>query len=190
MKLKDEEKRIRIKNETINIIFVKGFAGVKMAELAKKVGISPSTLYVYYKNKEDLIVSICSELIQEQMTISKENFKEEFSLELKLKSLWMQWIHFGVNNHKEMSFLTQVKQSPYYQKVPQNIRDDKMKFGINLIETGKKEQILKNYETEIILGIIDALLKQTIFFITSKQLKLNEKDVNMMFNITWNAIKH
>ncbi|WP_196884952.1 TetR/AcrR family transcriptional regulator [Aureivirga sp. CE67] len=190
MKLKDEEKRIRIKNETINIIFEKGFAGVKMAELARKVGISPSTLYVYYKNKEDLIVSICSELIKEQMKKSKQNMNENLSFKLQLKSIWLHWVNFGINNHKEMSFLTQVKQSPYYQKVPQDIRDDKMKAGIGLIEMGKEAKELKNIDTGIILGIIDAMLKQTIFFVTSKQLSIKEKDLNMMFDITWNAIKH
>ena len=52
MKLKDEAKRQAIIEKTVDIVFEKGFAGIKMADLARKVGVSPSTLYVYYKNKE------------------------------------------------------------------------------------------------------------------------------------------
>ena len=56
MKLKDTAKKEAIVAETIDIVFRKGFSGIKMAELARLVGVSPSTLYVYYKSKEDLIV--------------------------------------------------------------------------------------------------------------------------------------
>ncbi len=189
MKLKDEGKKRAIDEKTLDIVFDKGIAGIKMAVLAKDVGISPSTLYVYYKNKEDLIVSLFTTIIKEQMTISKNENQLDLPFKLRLKKMWLQWLHFGVNNYKEMGFIEQVKQSPYYVKIPSKVKEEKTELGVELLEEGKLKGVIKNIENELHVAVISAILSQTVKLILSKELSLNEKNSDKMFSFVWDAIK-
>ena len=77
MKLKDNNKEIAIIEQTLNIVYETGIAGVKMSKLAKQVGISPSTLYVYFETKENLIVSIGLKILKD-ITERLESFSYIF----------------------------------------------------------------------------------------------------------------
>jgi len=189
MKLKDEEKKKMIVQKTLDIVYLKGFSGVKMAELARLVGVSPSTLYVYYKNKEDLIISMCTELMNNQAEKSVSEIAPGIPYQLKLKKLWLFWVSFSINNAKEMSFLIQVKQSPYYDKVPEEVKMNKLKVGFELIDYGKQEGLIKDLDNEIIVAIMGAILTETVTLITNKKIKFNNKDLDMMFSLLWDAIK-
>lgn len=189
MKLKDESKKQAILEKTIDIVFEKGFAGVKMAELARMVGISPSTLYVYYKNKEDLIISISTELIKNVSQSSNKEVKEGLPYKLTLQAVWLYWLNFGVNHSKEMSFLHQLKQSPYYKLIPREIKDEKAKLINDLLELGKKEGLIKKVDNEILSAVIGSIMGETVKLILTKNIKLNKNDNDLMFSFVWDAIK-
>ena len=189
MKVKDPLKQQAIIEKTIDLVFEKGFAGVKMADLAKRVGISVSTLYVYHKNKEELIVSVYKELISIQTKQSEKNIPKDLPYKLKLKSLWLYWIDFSINHGKEMSYLNQIKQSPYYNLVPTEVKEIGYSVGFELFDLGKKEGLLKDVENHIIVTIFGTLLVATVKLILDKKLQLNEKDSDLMFSFLWDSIK-
>ena len=189
MKLKDQDKKEAIYAETLNIVFSKGIAGIKMADLAKRVGISPSTLYVYHKNKEELIVSLFTDLIKEQTNIFRSHLDADIPYKLKLKKLWLQWLQFSIDNHKEMNFLKQFKRSPYMDKVPEAVKADKHKLSEDLLNEGKTQLVIKNVPNKILEGIVEANMLQTTTMIMEKQISLAEKDTDMMFSFLWDAIK-
>lgn len=189
MKLKDDTKRIAIIDQTIDIVFDKGFSGIKMAGLARNVGISPSTIYVYFKNKEDLIVSISSEIIKNASEMSHREVKESLPYKLKLKAIWLYWLNFGVNHIKEMSFLQQVKQSPYYDLIPKEIKDEKVRLSNDLLTLGKREGLIKNLDNNILSAIITAIMSENVNLVLNGELELNQKDIDLMFSLLWDAIK-
>lgn len=189
MKLKDASKKAAIKAKTIDIVYDKGFAGIKMANLAEMVGVSPSTLYVYYKNKEDLIVSVATDLIHSISQESNNEVKESLPFKLKLKTVWFYWLNFSVNKSREMSFLQQLKQSPYYQLVPAETKDAKMHLANSLLDLGKKEGLIKDVDNEVLGAVIGSLLSETSKLILNKKLALKKNDNDLMFSILWDAIK-
>ncbi|WP_299780961.1 TetR/AcrR family transcriptional regulator [uncultured Formosa sp.] len=190
MKLKDELKREAIINETIAIVYAKGFAGVKMAHIAKKVDISPSTLYVYFKSKDDLISSIATDLLKNITNISQNQLKQDLPYKLKFKAIWVFYINFGINNRKEMSFITQVKQSPYFDMIPEHIRHLKSSFILDLLDEGKQQGLIKDVDNTILSALLGAFLTETIKLIDSKLLQLQEEDINTMFLLAWDAVKN
>ncbi len=189
MKVKDLLKQQAIIEKTIDIVFEKGFAGVKMADLAKRVGVSVSTLYVYYKNKEELIVSVYQELISFQTKQSEKNITRELPFKLKLKSLWLHWVNFSLNHRKQMSYLFQIKQSPYYDLVPKEVKEIGYSVGFELFDLGKKEGLLKDIDNQIIMTVFGTLLSSTVKLVEKRELDLNEKDSDLMFSMLWDAIK-
>lgn len=189
MKLKDQDKKEAIYAETLNIVFSKGIAGIKMADLAKRVGISPSTLYVYHKNKEELIVSLFTDLIQAHTIAFRSHLDADIPYKHKLKKIWLQWLQFSIDNHKEMNFMKQFKRSPYMEHISESVKADKQKMGDDLLNQGKAQLMIKNVPNNILHSVIEANMLQTTTMIMEKQISLNEQDTDMMFNFLWDAIK-
>lgn len=189
MKPKDETKEKAIIDVTLDVVYKKGFSGLKMAEIAKNVGLSPSTLYVYFKNKEDLIVSVCTSIFAKMSGTSDTQVDLSLPYKMRLKKKWLSLVNYGLNHAKEMSFLKQIKQSDYYDKVPETVKLAKYRSGIQLVEDGKSEGLIKNMENNILLSIIGAFASETIKLINEKEIKLLEPDLDMMFLLLWDALK-
>ncbi|MFB9053672.1 TetR/AcrR family transcriptional regulator [Formosa undariae] len=190
MKQKDDLKREAIINETIAIVYAKGFAALKMAHIAKQVDISPSTLYVYFKSKDDLITTIATDLLKNITDISRDQLKTDLPYKLKFKAIWIFYINFGINNRKEVSFIHQVKQSPYFEMIPKDIRYLKSSFILDLLDEGKQEGLIKNLDNAILSVLLESFMNETVKLIDSKTLQLNEKDTNTMFTLAWDAIRN
>ncbi|OUS02864.1 hypothetical protein A9Q86_02105 [Flavobacteriales bacterium 33_180_T64] len=189
VRVKDNAKRLAIIENTLDIVFEKGFAGIKMADLAKRVGISPSTLYVYYKSKEELVVSVFKELIKHKTAQSEKDIAKDLPYKLKLKALWLYWINVSINQSKEMNYINQIKQSPYYDLVPDDIKDIGYSVGFDLFDLGKSEGLIKNVDNEILATIMKALLMQTVTMIADNRISLDKKNSDLMFSFLWDAIK-
>ena len=57
MRTKDEGKQDAIIKATIKLVNEIGFVSSSVAKIAKEANVSPATIYVYYQNKEDLLIS-------------------------------------------------------------------------------------------------------------------------------------
>ena len=189
MRVKDEAKKEAIIQHTLDVVFEKGIAGVKMSNLAGRVGVSPSTLYVYYKSKEELIVSLFKEIMEEQTLITRKKIKQELSFKLKLKGIWLQWLEYSLNNYKEMNFLRLVKQSPYFDKLPDTTKADKIELGRDIFSDAIGEHTVKEVDSQILSAIVSALLHQATTLIMNKELSFNTKDTDLLFSFVWDAVK-
>lgn len=189
MRLKDETKRLSIIEQTLNIVYEDGIAGLKMVKLAKRVGISVSTLYIYYSNKEDLVTSIHKELLSKFAMESRKAIDEDLPFKLKLKSLWLFWINMFIENSKQINFFRQIKQSPYGKKLLGETKDINQKLTIELLEVGKSEGLIKDIDNEYLIEIMKALFKHFVELISLQKIKLNEQEINTWFGFYWDAIK-
>jgi len=189
VKVKDEHKRLRIIEKSMDLVYTQGIAGVKMAQLAKLVGISPSTLYVYFKSKEELLHSIYSELMNKDLDSSPITEEIDLPFKLKLKKMWLQWTNFAINNAKEMNFITQFKQSPYYEKLPEEVRDKNKQMVKDMFNDGIQEGLIKDLPFDILTAVMLGMMQQTVQLVLSKKMTLNQENADLMFSITWDAIK-
>lgn len=90
MRTRDESKESAIRAQAIEMIVRDGFDGLSMQKLAKAAGVSPATIYIYWKNKEDLLNHLF-QLVQENFS---RRALEGFSSEMGLREgLWMQWVN-------------------------------------------------------------------------------------------------
>ncbi len=88
MRTRDESKETSIKAKAMEMIVAEGFDGLSMQKLAKAAGVSPATIYIYWKNREDLL----SQLFHEVQGTFTEFALEGFYPELSLRDgLWLQW---------------------------------------------------------------------------------------------------
>ncbi|MFB6457231.1 TetR/AcrR family transcriptional regulator [Chitinophaga sp. Hz27] len=88
MRYRDENKIQNIKEKAIEMIAKEGYENFGINRLAKAAGVSPATIYIYYKDKEDLISNIVSEASDAMVKAIFHDFDPESSFE---EGLWKQW---------------------------------------------------------------------------------------------------
>ena len=106
------------------MLVAEGIEGFSVNKLAKACGISVATLYIYYKDKDDLITSVAMEESKRMSRSILEGFDPESSFEAGLRIQWHNRYRFMVDNPMAMRMLEQLRSSPFHEKVFTSITDD------------------------------------------------------------------
>ena len=61
---KGDDKRDRIMNAAITTFAQNGYHQATMAAVAREAGVAAGTIYLYFKSKDDLLISIFEEKVQ------------------------------------------------------------------------------------------------------------------------------
>lgn len=85
-----------------------GFEQFSMRRLARKVGYSPTTLYIYFRDKQDIIFSLCEELFDHYLTELQRVAETEVAPLERLKKLFLLSIDFGCSHqdHYRVAFFS------------------------------------------------------------------------------------
>ena len=59
------DKRGRILDAAVRIFAEKGFYNAKVSEIARVAGVADGTIYLYFKSKDDLLISIFEDRMEE-----------------------------------------------------------------------------------------------------------------------------
>lgn len=113
MRNRDLNKENSIKQKAIEIIVKEGLDGFTMSKLAKACHISVGTPYVYYKDKDDLIIKL---VIEEGNTMEIEinkGFDPDSSLEEGLRVQWTNRYNYALKNPLLLPFFEQINNSHY-----------------------------------------------------------------------------
>lgn len=84
---RDEGKRRRILDAALKVFARDGYYNAKVSEIAKLAGVAHGTIYLYFKNKEDLLISIFKELVGELLEHVKAEVERVSSPKEKLRRL-------------------------------------------------------------------------------------------------------
>jgi len=74
-KRKDNEKYHRIIEAATKVFAKNGFYQSKIAQIAKEAGVADGTIYIYFENKDDILIS----LFEEQMKAVLDNMAHQVS---------------------------------------------------------------------------------------------------------------
>ena len=88
MRTRDTDKERLVIEKAVGQIVQDGLQGFSMNKLAKACNISVATLYIYYKDKDDLIIKIGSEIGEKFFTTAINDFSADMSFK---DGLWKQW---------------------------------------------------------------------------------------------------
>ncbi|NMH98725.1 TetR/AcrR family transcriptional regulator [Pseudonocardia acidicola] len=72
MLTKADAQRQRVVSESVEIFSRRGFRATSMNEIAAAVGLSKPTLYHYFRSKEELLVRIYSDVLDESLEMGRE----------------------------------------------------------------------------------------------------------------------
>ena len=117
MRTRDENKEQLVRQKAIELVVKDGLEGFSMQKLAKAAGVSPATLYIYYKDKDDLITSIGREIGSKFSQVVLQDFDPNLSFSEGMKIQWRNRARYSFDHPLEVDFYEQVRSSSFREKV-------------------------------------------------------------------------
>jgi len=117
MRTRDTDKEKLVIEKAVEQIVHDGLQGFSMNKLAKACNISVATLYIYYKDKDDLIIKIGSEIGEQFFSTAIKDFSSDMSFK---DGLWKQWQNraaFALENPVRVKCFEAMKHTPYAEAI-------------------------------------------------------------------------
>ncbi|RWY55806.1 TetR/AcrR family transcriptional regulator [Mucilaginibacter gilvus] len=145
MRTRDNSKEQLVKQKAVELMVKHGMEGFSMNKLAKECRISVATLYIYYKDRDDLIMNIAAEggtLFSDALI---KDFDPDASFEAGLRVQWRNRYQF-MKEHPQLNlFFDQLRSSSYQEKFLagflQEFKQMMGKFMHNVIARGEIEKM-------------------------------------------------
>lgn len=151
------DKHTRIINAAIKVFAKNGFYNSKVSEIAKEAEVADGTIYLYFKSKDDILISLFEESMDE--IIQKINSEVE-GINNPLEKLKI-FINVHLNLLKDNQSLAEViqvelRQSSKFVKEYENIKfQEYLNIISGILKEGQEKGI---FEKEVMPGIFKRML--------------------------------
>lgn len=132
MRPKNLEKEASIRQKALAIISEEGLENLSMQKLAKAAGVSPRTIYIKYKDKEDFLIKLfIDEVLGAYEAASLQGFSEEMSFAEGLQCIWINAWNYFLAHREAFALMQYGRSSPLLNQAyrERNIQEG-MYFGL------------------------------------------------------------
>lgn len=173
-----------------------GLDGFGVNKLAKAAGVSPATIYIYYKDREDLIVQTAIRVTAKMLEESLKDFDpENMSFEEGLRKQWQNRSRYFISNPLDVEFIEKMRYSHLYDKVSDSVynvfKEVMGKFYRSAVTKGELMQL----PIEVYWSMAFAPLYQLIKFHSQaksfgdKKFVFTEEDMEQTLQLVLKALK-
>ena len=150
MRTRDRDKEKLVIEKAIEQIVTDGIQAFSMNKLARACNISVATLYIYYKDKDDLIIKIGSEIGEKFFSMAIKDFTSDMPFR---EGLWKQWQNrasFALDSPVEVKCFEAMKHTPYSECI---MKSGSLSHFKELLDAFSKNAISNNELIELPLDV-------------------------------------
>ena len=194
MRLRDELKELAIREKAIEMIVKEGFDGLSMKKLALAASVSPATIYLYFKNREDLLNQLYIGIGKTFEEETLKGFNPDMSFE---EGLWLQWknrMAYNIKYPHHIFFMEQFRTSPLinHKDIKGSVFKESMSlFFKNAVRRNEMVEVPPEIFWAIAYGPLYTLIK---FHFNGKSIMghsfaLTEQKMKQAFHVVIKALK-
>ena len=98
------------------MIVDEGFDGLSMQKLAKAAGVSPATIYIYFKDRDDLLMQLYQLEVDKYFAYVLEGFDPEMDFATGLSVQWKNRAQYIIDHPDKAHFMEHFKYTPLHKK--------------------------------------------------------------------------
>jgi AcrR family transcriptional regulator len=187
MRTKDDSKKEAIFEAIIDLLNEIGFSEISMSKIGKRAGVSSSTLYVYFENKEDMLKKVYLEIKGKLRNAMMHGITDDIPMEHIVERLVRNVLIFVLEYRRYYLFLEQFANSPLVGLC----EDDAMEMFRPLravFEKGIQQGIFKPVPSSLLITYCYKPVGAIGKTLTEKK-ALPEKLIKQIIQMSWDAIK-
>lgn len=169
------------------MIVEEGFDGFSMKKLAKAANISPSTIYIYFLNKEELISNLFAEIAEEQAEAILKDFNPEMDFAAGLLIQWRNRYKYAIQHPIRYRFFEQFRHSPLIIMVEHEVSKEFKIIMTRFFANQESKVIIPDLPSEMVWALIFGPLYSIINFslvegrLNKKQLTVTDENLKAAF---------
>ncbi|MFW9848057.1 MAG: TetR/AcrR family transcriptional regulator [Candidatus Thorarchaeota archaeon] len=187
MRTRDQAKYDAIVKASVNLTNELGFDGISISKIAKKAKVSPATIYIYFKNKEDLFTKIYSDIRGKMSHGALAGLSEGMTIEETFKSIWHNAFIFNLGHPEYLAYREHFERTTMMK----NIRAEDFalfKTVDGLLKRGVKEKTIKSLPLPILTAFSYVPIITLLNYHHAGIIEMDEENIKHAIEIAWNAI--
>jgi AcrR family transcriptional regulator len=186
---KSVDKRNALIKATIELVNNNGFHATPMSKIAKMAHVSPATIYLYFKNKQDLVNKTYIDVKTAYTNYAFANYNEDMSVQEGFEFIWKRIADFKLNECEHAMFLAQCDNSPMIDEQSRKEGIKHLQPLLDLWERGKKEGVIKPMSDYLLYAY--AINPLSFLMMSEKRgaIKLDQSQIENAYQSAWSSIK-
>ena len=162
------DKRRQILDAALIVFAQKGYFTARISDIASTAGVADGTIYLYFKNKEDIIASLFAHVIEGHMARAKEEIASARTPRQKLLAIARHQLT-ALSERREVAILfqTELRQSTLLSRISSRELRGYFDLLSKVIEEGQKigvfkPEIPRSLVVQSFFGALDELVTSWI----------------------------
>ena len=124
-----EELRRAILTAAQDLFLEHGYEGFSLRQVAEEVGYSPTTIYLYFSDKDELLLHVSLEGFQTFGEMLRAGYESSDDPREKLEALGEQYFKFGLENPAHYRLMFMQRTDMRMEELPEGYTPPKESFG-------------------------------------------------------------
>jgi TetR/AcrR family fatty acid metabolism transcriptional regulator len=174
---RSDDKRSRILQAAVKVFARRGYFAARVADVAHRAGVADGTIYLYFRNKEDILVSLFDEVMSEHLEGKGREMEPGEPAPTRLRAIAERHLGLlGGNRDLAVVFQVELRQSTkFMERFTASWLQDYFTLIAEVIEQGQREGTLRSdlpvkVATKAFFGILDEMV--TSWILSRKQYDL------------------
>jgi AcrR family transcriptional regulator len=189
MRVKDELKQEAIFKATVKLVNEIGFVSSSVSKIAREANVSPATIYIYHKNKEDLLVSTYVNIKQNLSKAVLKDYEKTLPIRDILRNVWFNTFKYITQHPDYIQFSEQFSNSPYSSLVNKEEVERYFEPMLQVLQKGIEQKIIKNVNFDILASFMFYPILNLSNARLCANFEMNPKSIETSFTLAWDAIK-
>jgi TetR/AcrR family fatty acid metabolism transcriptional regulator len=166
---RNKDKRKKILQAATKVFARNGFYHSKVSEIAREADVADGTIYLYFKNKEDILISIFEESMDQILTLVREEIDKEADALTRLRRFVRLHMALMEKNPRLAEVIqVELRQSSKFMKEYKNVKFlEYLQFIAEVIAQGQREGLIHKEISpaifkRMLFGALDELALQWV----------------------------
>ncbi len=173
---KNKPKYKQIIDAAVEVIAENGYHSSQVSKIAKKAGVADGTIYLYFKNKEDILVSLFQDKMGQFIEkIEQETNARQTAEEKLLKLVETHFEQLSADHH--LAIVTQLELRQSNKELRQKINEVLKRYLAvidQIVEEGVEENLFRrNMDPRLVRQMIFGTLDETVTNWVMKEQRYN-----------------
>jgi len=182
---KIKDKKEAILNSALTLITQYGLHGISMKMIADEANVAAGTIYVYFKNKEEMLASLYNRIVEEINFVVSETFDNQVCFKNNFIKIWSEIMMCYIEDQRVPDFILQ------YGFLGSNVSADRQFLSpiYELFEKGKKEQLLKEIPVTGLIALAHGPITSLVRMSRQSNTLFTDIDVSQYAAACWDSIR-
>jgi TetR/AcrR family fatty acid metabolism transcriptional regulator len=166
---RSDDKRLRILQAAVRVFARKGYFGARVSEIARRAKVADGTIYLYFRSKEDILVSLFDRVMAEHLAQGRLEIESMRGAPARLRAIAERHLKLlGGNRDLAVVFQVELRQSTkFMERFTASWLRDYFALLDEVLEEGQREGTLRpdlprKLVAKVFFGALDEMVTSWI----------------------------